>query len=122
MPVAAEAFEAVEIGFEEVRILAGLRHGRTEEAFDRDEQMLADAACEFGVDGLAKVAAHWRRVVDPDGVSSDTAKQWARRHASLVRTLDGAWHLSGFLDAESGEILYRVWKAIVDEEAVKNFV
>jgi len=115
MPLTGAAFEAGEISYAKVRLLARHNRDRTEPAFQRDEAMLVDFARRLSTDDLERALAYWKSHADPDGASKDQAEQWDRRGASTTQIADGDGFLHARFDPESFAFFTHELEALADE-------
>lgn len=75
------------------------------ELFERDEQVLVDAARTLPHRDLRRVVAHWRQAADPVAAVGDAERLHARRRLHVSPTLDGMVRVDGDLDPETGQVL-----------------
>ncbi len=87
----------------------------TAEAFERDERMLLDLACQLPFRDFQRAVAYWRQLADPDGVEVDAAAARAGRRLHLSQSLDGTWFLDGHLDSIDGAIVAGAIRRIEQE-------
>jgi hypothetical protein len=115
MPLTAAAFEAGDLSFEKVRLLAGLRTEVTAVAFDDHEALLVDCARRFDTGELAKVTRYWKAAADAAGFAGDDKAQRDGQQAWLSKTLAGMRKLDGTFHPEDGQVLEDEVGRIMDD-------
>jgi hypothetical protein len=115
MPLTAAAFEAGELAYEKVRLLANARTDVTAEVFDRDESTLVDSGRVLDTDQFAHVVRYWRAMADAAGFGEGANARHERRRGWLSETLDGMIKLDALLDPETGRIVKQVLEEIMGE-------
>ena len=78
---------------------------RTEDALDRDEEMLLDQAKTLLSCTSAKAADCWEQMADPDGTEEAAEAKGTRRDVYLVPSVDGMYFGRMTLDPISGDDL-----------------
>ncbi|HEX3461851.1 MAG TPA: DUF222 domain-containing protein [Acidimicrobiales bacterium] len=120
IPRCWEAWRNGEITSAHFDVILKLRNPRTEDALDRDEEMLLDQARKLRFEHFVKSAACWEQMADPDGTEEAAEEKRNRRDAYLVPTLDGMYFGRMTLDPISGTILFneldRLERALFEEE------
>jgi hypothetical protein len=115
MPLTTAAFDAGDLSFEKVRLLAGLRTDVTAALFDRDESILVDGARRFDTGELSKVTRYWKAMADAAGLAGDTRAQNDAQQASLSETLAGMFRLDGWFAPEDGRAVETEVDRIMDD-------
>jgi len=105
LPDCAQAWEQGDITAAQVDAIIPLRHGSTEEALTRDEEMLVIQAATLRYESFVKAVDYWKQMADPDGVEEDEQRRQARRDVYLERSLGGMWLGQITLDPISGTIV-----------------
>ncbi|HWO71597.1 MAG TPA: DUF222 domain-containing protein [Actinomycetota bacterium] len=94
--------------------------GSSEELFERDEEVLVDAARTLPHRDLRRVVAHWRQAADPVAAADEADRLYARRRLHVSPTLDGMVRVDGDLDPETGQTLITALDAVVSAEIRDN--
>ena len=115
MPVTAAAFDAGELSYEKVRLLARARTDATAVLFARDESMLVDSGRVLDADQFAKVVRYWQAMADAAGHANDAKACFDGRYGSASELLDGMLKVDAMLDPEASRIFKGVLDEIVDE-------
>lgn len=102
LPATAAAFDAGEISWPHVAIIAGVATDDRRGAVIACEDTLVDAARQVDPRTLRRVVAHVRDAVDPAAAVDANEQAHRRRRLSLAPTYDGAVHVEGLLDADGG--------------------
>lgn len=115
LPAAEATWLTGEIDSHHVRLLARARTEVTAEYFQRDEQLLVDAACTMRYDHFARAVAYWRQLADPDGVEADSNLLHERRRAHVSRSFEGLLFGDFVLDPIAGAVFKEELDQITDE-------
>jgi hypothetical protein len=105
IPRCWEAWRNGEITSAHFDVILKLRNPRTEDALDRDEEMLLDQAKTLRFEQFAKSAAYWEQQADPDGTEESAEEKRTRRDVYLVPSVDGMFLGKMTLDPISGAII-----------------
>jgi hypothetical protein len=109
-----------EITASHLDIFLKIRNPRTEDALERDEEMLLDQARKLSFEDFAGAAGYWEQLADPDGTEESAEAMRARRDVYLTPTTGGMYFGKMTLDPISGEIiynqLYRIEAELFDED------
>jgi hypothetical protein len=100
-----KALAAGEIGLEHAAVVAQLVAQVGAEAVAGYEAILLDLARQVPPGKLRLACGHLRQLLDSHADDEAAARAWRRRHLSAARTVDGAVHVQGMLDAVSGEVV-----------------
>ncbi len=97
--------------------LARARTPATEEAMDRDEDMLVSDAANLPLSSFTRVLAYWHQHADPDGTEETATdqRQRRRRRLHLSQSFEGMWFGDFVLDPIAGSIVYKALRRIEDE-------
>jgi hypothetical protein len=106
MTLTAEAWASGAIGAAQVDVLIKTRTPRTEEAFERDEELLVRYAKEMKFAQFCQVLDYWAQHADPDGAAQTEMERLARRDAYASQGIDGMWLGSFTLDPIGGTIVW----------------
>ena len=106
----AKALDAGDVSASQVEVLATAVKGR-ERLFDRDEDVLLDAAATLGVDDFTIATKHWRAAADDEMSRIDALHTFDTRGVTLASTLFGRVELHASLDAEGGATVERALDA-----------
>ncbi|MFN8026113.1 MAG: DUF222 domain-containing protein [Acidimicrobiia bacterium] len=98
-----DALAAGTVTADKVEVLAEAARHR-EEFYERDEEVLLDAASRLDVRDLTTAVRTWRMLADDDAAADDTYDAHERVHLHVSPTLLGG-ELSGFLDPEGTTLL-----------------
>lgn len=90
------------------------------ELFERDEEVLLDAARTLPHRDLRRVVAHWRQAADPVAAGDEAERLHARRRLHVSPTLDGMVRVDGDLDPETGQTLITALDAVISDELRTN--
>jgi hypothetical protein len=115
LPSVEKAWAAGEIDRSHVTTMLGKRTARTEQAFERDHEMLLDAARAVGFTTFKAHCDRWELIVDADGAEQGAADDRAAREANLSRSFGGMWFGKQTLDPISGEIVHTTLSLIERE-------
>ena len=115
MPVTAAAFDAGELSYEKVRLLARARTDATAVLFARDESMLVDSGRVLDADQFAKVVRYWLAMADAAAFATDTNATFDGRSACASELLDGMLKVDALFDPETSRVVKGVLHGIVDE-------
>lgn len=109
MPHLAQASRTGALGAEKV---AAITHtvdrdhaDQLAELFARDEAQLVEDAKALSVEACRAAVRYWRHCADDTLNRRDTTYQHSQRFLHLVRNFDGAWDITGRLEALTGEML-----------------
>jgi hypothetical protein len=105
MPLVAQAWSNGDIKTAQVEALARARTVRTEELFERDEELLVDQAEKLKFAAFSSALGYWENLADPDGAKEADLLRQERRDVSLVRASGGNWVGHMNLDQISGTIV-----------------
>jgi hypothetical protein len=115
MPASEKAWVAGDITAARVEKLASVRRPATEEAFQRDEEMLLRSTRELHFAGFARVVDYWQQRVDDEGAEAGDDEKRDRRSFHLSQTFEGMWVGDLTLDPISGAIVRTRLKGIERE-------
>jgi hypothetical protein len=101
IPRCWEAWRNGEITSAHFDVIMKLRNPRTEDALDRDEEMLVDQARKLRFEQFAKSAAYWEQMADADGTEEAAEEKRTRRDVYLVPSVDGMYFGKMTLDRVS---------------------
>jgi hypothetical protein len=104
-PTMARAWSEGEVTASHIDVMTRLRKPSTEEALDRDEEMLAEQAVRCRFDDFDKVARYWEQHADPDGADADDMERRANRDVYLVPSIGGMYLGKMTFDPISGAIV-----------------
>ncbi|HXF73453.1 MAG TPA: DUF222 domain-containing protein [Actinomycetota bacterium] len=90
------------------------------ELFERDEEVLLDAARALPHRELRRAVAYWRQAADPAGAAEEAERRYARRRLHVSPTLDGMVRVDGDLDPEGGPVVMTAIEAVVSSEVRAN--
>ena len=116
LPVAEQALENGEIGYDHAAVLARSREEVGAEAAAKAEPDLVDWARRLDPARLGIVARHLRHCVNPDGVLKDANEAYDRRALHLSQMMDGVFRIDGMLDPEGGATLQTALNALMAPE------
>jgi hypothetical protein len=105
LPQLAKAFAAGEITLEHAAAVAQLVAQVGVQAVADYESILLDLARQVPPGKLRIACGHLRQLLPAQAGDDETARQWRSRHLTAARTVDGAVHLQGLLDAANGEVV-----------------
>jgi hypothetical protein len=115
-----EAWLKGEITASHLDIFMKIRNPRTEDALERDEEMLLDLARKLSFEAFTGAAAYWEQLADPDGTEEAAEAKRARRDVYLTPSTGGMYLGKMTLDPISGEIVYnqlhRIEAELFDED------
>ena len=101
LPSVRDAVESGDISIANARVLAGASERTSAEQVERDEELLSQAAV-LSPERLAREAARWAAVRQPDDGEERYRRQRARRRLSIFDGDDGMVQLRGELDPVTG--------------------
>jgi hypothetical protein len=104
-PTMARAWSEGQVTASHIDVMIRLRKPSTEEALDRDEEMLADQAVRCRFDDFVKLGQYWEQHADPDGADADDMERRASRDVYLVPSIGGMYLGKMTLDPVSGAIV-----------------
>jgi hypothetical protein len=107
MPQTAAAFEAGELSYSKVRLLAGAA-GAHPESFHEHEDTLLDVAGRLTVRDLRRAIDYWRHNLDGPEALLEMVE---RSYVHVARTWEGMVRIDGLLDPESGETVITALEA-----------
>jgi hypothetical protein len=105
LPACAEAWRDGEIGVDQARALASMRQPRTEEALERDEELLVSQAKKMGFEDFYRSLCYWKQLADPEGADKEDEERRAERNVYLEASFYGMWMGQVTLDPISGTIV-----------------
>jgi hypothetical protein len=105
LPACAEAWRNGDIGVDQAKALSSLHQPRTEEALERDEEMLVAQAKKMGFEDFYRALCYWKHLADPEGADRDDEERRAERNVYLEASFDGMWLGQMTLDPISGTIV-----------------
>jgi hypothetical protein len=106
----AKALDAGDVSASKVEVLAAAVK-RRERLFDRDEDVLLDAAATLDVDDFTVAAKHWRAAADDEMSRIDALHTFDTRGVTLATTIFGRMEMHASLDAEGGATVDRALDA-----------
>jgi hypothetical protein len=115
LPIAEEAFLAGDLGDAQVGLLAAARNPVTDEAMERDEEMLVGHGRHMRFSSFVRAMAYWRYYADPDGSEDQAEKQRDGRRLHLSQSFEGTWLGDLVLDPISGAIVSKELARIEQE-------
>jgi hypothetical protein len=89
IPRCWEAWRNGEITSSHFDVILKLRNPRTQDALDRDEEMLVDQARTLRFEDFVKSSAYWEQMADADGTEESAEEKRTRRDVYLVPSVDG---------------------------------
>ena len=110
-----EAWASGEIDRSHVTTLLGKRTERTKKAFERDHEILLDAAKSVGFVDFKAHCDRWEMLVDPDGAEQGAEEDRAAREVHLSKSFGGMWFGKMAFDPISGEIVHTTLQ-LIDKE------
>src|ERR1700722_7136452 len=105
LPLVGAAWARGDITGAQVDVMTALRGASTDEALDRDEELLTEQATRLTQKDFTSVAAYWKQRADPDGAEDDEEARRARRDVYLESSFEGMWLGRITLDPISGAIV-----------------
>jgi hypothetical protein len=105
LPLVAAAWARVDITGAQVDVITALRGDATDEALERDEELLTTQATRLTHKDFVSAAAYWKQRADPDGAEDDDEARRARRDVYLESSFEGMWLGRITLDPISGAIV-----------------
>jgi hypothetical protein len=105
LPQLAKAFAAGEISLEHAAAVAQLASKVDTETLVEYEQILLELAKQAPPRQLRLACEHLHQLLDPDGGEDEAVRQRRARYLAAGRTVDGAVHIQGLLDAASGDVV-----------------
>ena len=105
-----KALAAGDVSSSHVEVLAAAVKGRAK-LFDRDEDVLLDAAATLNVDDFTIAAKHWRSAADDELSRLDALHTFDTRGVTLAFTVFGRVEMHGSFDAEGGATVERALDA-----------
>lgn len=115
VPKCGEAWQKGEITASHLDVILKIRNPRTEDALQRDEEMLVHQARTLRFEDFVTSSGYWEQLADPDGTEEAAEAQRARRDFYLTPTPGGMYLGKMTLDPISGEIFYNQWHRIETE-------
>jgi hypothetical protein len=113
LPLAQAAFDAGEISYENVRIMAKTSAAVGAEAYRQGEAEMVDFGGRFSPYHFRLLNERVRHVLDPDGALDEANQSYDRRRLHLSRMFDGMFAIDGVLDAEGGACLETALEALM---------
>jgi hypothetical protein len=101
----SQGWSSGEITGSHIDAIAGLRRPDTEEALERDEEMLLEHAKKLRFDSFVSALNYWEQLADPDGTEESEEDRRNRRNVYLESSFTGMWLGKITLDPISGEIV-----------------
>jgi hypothetical protein len=95
-----------------VDAIVAVRNPRTQDALERDEEMLVAQAKKLPFETFIRALAYWEQLADPDGTEASAEERRARRDAYWVQTLGGTWVILAKLDELGGATVANALKPI----------
>ena len=114
MPRFGGAWESGAISGDHLDVVISVLSPRTQEAFERDEEMLVEHAQILEFRHFVTFMARWALLADPDGAEETDMERRARRDAFLVQSIDGMWVGRLLLDPVAGEALVNALEPIYE--------
>ncbi len=105
LPSCEKAWSEGEISASHVDAISKLRRASTQDALDRDEQMLVSQAATLRYESFVRALDYWEQLADPDGTEEDVQRRRDRREVYLDASFDGMWMGKITLDPISGTIV-----------------
>jgi hypothetical protein len=114
IPRCWEAWGNGEITSSHFDVILKLRNPRTEDALQRDEEMLVNQARTLRFEDFVKSAAYWEQMADADGTEESAEEKRTRRDVYLVPSVDGMFLGKMTLDPISGAIVSNELERLVE--------
>ncbi|PLS75452.1 MAG: hypothetical protein CYG61_07225 [Actinobacteria bacterium] len=105
LPATEDAWLAGDIHDSHVSSLVGVRKPATEEALERDEEMLVGEAKKLHFSTFSRVLAYWAQHADPDGTENEAKDNRDKRKMHLSQSFGGMWFGDLVLDPISGAVV-----------------
>jgi hypothetical protein len=105
LPLVDQAWSNGQISAAQVDLLIRSRTPATEDALERDEQMLVTQAALLPFQSFERAVDYWKQLADPDGAEVDDEKRRGRREVYLEQSFGGMWLGKITLDPISGAIV-----------------
>jgi hypothetical protein len=106
LPVIADALRAGDIGIAHATQIDRLcRDVGVDQVAGVQAELITAATRLRDIAEFTRMCAGWRHALRPDAADDADDRAYAGRRVSLSSTFDGAFHLSGVLDAEAGATL-----------------
>ena len=115
LPLIEQAWIDGEIDRSHITTMLGARTARTEQAFERDHQILLEGARSLGFISFKSVCDRWEMTVDPDGAEQGADDERAGRELHLSQSFGGMWFGKVTLDPVSGEVVSTTLRLIERE-------
>jgi len=109
-PLVAAAVADGTLPVAKAEALTAVVTARTQEAFERDQEILLAEAGRLSVDHTRRVAQWWQRHADQDGPEPVVPESNLR----CTTAADGTTHIAGVLDVEGGAVFRSVLDMITD--------
>ncbi len=114
LPLTERSANQGSIGFHHCAVIARCATQVGSEAVRAVEDTLVEAAQKLDPRSLGLVTRRLRYCIDPDGAAEDADGVYQRRRFDISETFDGAFHISGLLDAEGGALVRTAIDALDD--------
>jgi hypothetical protein len=105
LPQLAKAFAAGEISLEHAAAVAQLASRVDTGTLADYESILVELARQAPPRQLRLACEHLHQLLDPDGDADEAVRQRRARYLTAGRTVDGAVHIQGLLDAAAGDVV-----------------
>ncbi|MDA8268964.1 MAG: DUF222 domain-containing protein [Actinomycetota bacterium] len=105
LPALAEAWMAGDVTAAHVDALSAVRTCATEQALERDQELLVEQASTLPFGTFRRSLSYWHALADPDGVEEDAESVRTRRDVYLRPSFEGIWLGQMTLDPVSGAIV-----------------
>ena len=118
----AAAYQAGDVGSEQVDVLARLRSNpRCGDQLAASETLLLRDAQELAFNDFKVCAQRWEQLADHDGREPDEETVHQRRQLSLSRMPDGGWRVAGRFGGLQGEALNAVIEEFTKTERLADW-
>lgn len=112
-PTIRDAYERADIDRPRVSMLLAASKVDTD-LFERDEQVLVDAAGSLTADEARRAINYWKQAADQAAAVDDESCLYERRRLSISETFEGTVRIDGLLDPESGKVVLKAIGSIVE--------
>jgi len=112
-PVVRNAYERADIDRPRVSMLLAASKIDAD-LFERDEQVLVDAAAALTAGEARRAIDYWKQAADEAAAVDEETNLYERRRLSISETFEGTVRIEGLLDPESGKVVLRAIGSIIE--------
>jgi hypothetical protein len=122
LPLAAAAYDAGELGTEQLGLLARVRaNPRCGDQLPDFESILVAQAKALSFNDFRHLVGRWEELADADGAEQRAERNHRNRNGRLLQQGDDSWTLEASFGASQGAVMKEIYDRFVDAERVADW-